>query len=119
MRVNGNDDLFPFADFVDAKRILRETIEAKEPYMLLTGESGSGKTSLLRQVGEPSPDEELAELESELLIRINALGIGPQGFGGRTTALAVHVEQYPSHIASLPVAVNLQCHSARHKEAVL
>jgi len=51
MRMNGNDDLFPFADFVDAKRILRETIEAKEPYMLLTGESGSGKTSLLRQVG--------------------------------------------------------------------
>jgi len=77
------------------------------------------KKSLLRKVGEPSPDKEVADLEKELLARINALGIGPQGFGGRITALAVHVEQFPAHIASLPVAVNLQCHSARHKEAVL
>ena len=77
------------------------------------------KKSLLRKVGEPNPDKEVADLENELLIRINALGIGPQGFGGRITALAVHVEQFPAHIASLPVAVNLQCHSARHKEAVL
>ena len=77
------------------------------------------RKALLRQVGEPSPDPEVAELERELLARINALGIGPQGLGGRATALAVHVETFPSHIASLPVAVNLQCHSARHKEAVL
>ncbi|HEX78405.1 MAG TPA: fumarate hydratase [Dehalococcoidia bacterium] len=77
------------------------------------------KKALLREVGCPSPDAEAAGLERELLERINALGIGPQGFGGRTTALAVHVETFPCHIASLPVAVNIQCHSARHKEAVL
>ena len=77
------------------------------------------KRALLRKVGKPSPDAEFAELEKELLKRINNLGIGPMGYGGRTTALAVHVEVFPSHIASLPVAVNLQCHSARHKEATL
>ncbi|MFC1999600.1 fumarate hydratase [Chloroflexota bacterium] len=77
------------------------------------------KESLLRPVGEHNPDPELRQLEEELLQRINALGIGPQGFGGRTTALAVHVLDFPCHIASLPVAVNLQCHSARHKKAVL
>ena len=77
------------------------------------------KRSLLRQVGEPSPDPEIAELEADLIKRINASGVGPQGFGGTTTALAVHVETYPAHIASMPVAVNIQCHSARHKEAEL
>jgi len=77
------------------------------------------KESLLRPADELNPDPEVAELEEELLQRINALGVGPQGFGGRTTALAVHVEVFPSHIASLPVAVNIQCHSSRHKEAVL
>ena len=77
------------------------------------------KKSLLRKVGEPSPDKEIAELESELLKRINATGVGPGGVGGRFTSLAVHIETQPSHIASLPVAVNIQCHSARHKEAVL
>ncbi|MBI2909476.1 MAG: fumarate hydratase [Chloroflexi bacterium] len=77
------------------------------------------KKALLRRVGEPSPDPEVAQLEKELLQKVNAIGIGPEGFGGRTTALAVHVQTFPSHIASLPVAVNIQCHSARHKEAVL
>ncbi len=77
------------------------------------------KKALLREVAKPSPDPEIAELEKEILARINALGIGPLGFGGRTTALAVHAEVMPAHIASLPVAVNLQCHSARHKEVVL
>jgi len=77
------------------------------------------KHSLLREVGQPSPDPELAELEAELLERVNRIGIGPQGFGGLTTALAVHVETFPCHIASLPAAVNIQCHSARHKEALL
>ncbi len=77
------------------------------------------KRSLLRPVGQPSPDPEVATLERELLERVNSLGIGPQGFGGITTALAMHVETFPTHIASLPVAVNIQCHSSRHKEAVL
>ena len=77
------------------------------------------KHSLLREVAQPNPDPEVAELEAEILERVNRIGIGPQGFGGLTTALAVHVETYPCHIASMPVAVNIQCHSARHKEAVL
>ncbi len=77
------------------------------------------KKALLREVGKPSPDPENAELEKELLQRINATGIGPGGTGGRFTSLAVHVETFPAHIASLPVAVNIQCHSARHKEAML
>ena len=77
------------------------------------------KKALLRRVGEPSADPEVAELERELLRRINALGIGPMGYGGRITALAVHVETMPCHIASLPVAVNLQCHAARHGEVII
>ena len=77
------------------------------------------KHALLREIGSRNPDPEQDELERELLERINRLGIGPQGFGGRVTALAVHVEAEPCHIASLPVAVNLQCHAARHKEAIL
>jgi fumarate hydratase subunit alpha len=77
------------------------------------------KHSLLREVGRPSPDPEVAELEAEILERVNRIGIGPQGFGGETTALAVHAETFPCHIASMPVAVNIQCHSARHREAVL
>lgn len=77
------------------------------------------KRALLRKVGEPNPDAEFAELEKELLQRINGLGIGPMGYGGRTTALAVNVEVLPCHIASMPVAVNLNCHSARHKEALI
>jgi fumarate hydratase subunit alpha len=77
------------------------------------------KHSLLREVGQHSPDAEVAELEAEILERVNRIGIGPQGLGGHTTALAVNVETFPCHIASMPVAVNIQCHSARHKEAVL
>ena len=77
------------------------------------------KKALLREVGKPSSDLEVAELEKELLQRINSTGVGPGGVGGRITSLAVHVETFPAHIASLPVAVNIQCHSARHKEAVL
>lgn len=77
------------------------------------------KRALVRKVGDPSPDAEVVELEKEILGRINKLGIGPMGYGGRVTALAVHVEVLPSHIASMPVAVNLQCHSSRHKEAIL
>jgi fumarate hydratase subunit alpha len=77
------------------------------------------KKALLRKVGQPSPDPEIAQLEKAILGRVNEMGIGPMGYGGSTTALAVHAEVWPAHIGSLPVAVNLQCHSARHKEAVL
>lgn len=77
------------------------------------------KRSLLREVGAPHPDPEVAELERDILEAVNRLGIGPMGFGGRVTALAVHVETFPCHIASLPVAVNMQCHSARHKSALV
>ena len=77
------------------------------------------KHSLTRECGTPSEDPMLAQMEAELLERINDLGIGPQGLGGRTTALAVHIEQMPTHIAGLPVAVNMQCHAARHKTATI
>ena len=77
------------------------------------------KHSLTRECGMPSEDPVLADLERELLESINALGIGPQGLGGTTTALAVHIEQMHTHIAGLPVAVNMQCHAARHKSAVI
>lgn len=77
------------------------------------------KKQLLRPVGEASPDPEIAKLERELLARINALGIGPMGLGGKTTVLAVHMAEQPTHIAGLPVAVNLQCHAARHAEVIL
>ena len=77
------------------------------------------KKALLRPIGTKHPDPYYADLEAELLERINKLGIGPQGFGGRITALAVHIEVHPCHIASFPVAVNMQCHVARHKEAIL
>lgn len=78
------------------------------------------KHALLRRVGAPNPDLQLAAFERELLAAINALGIGPHGFGGNTTALAVHVESHPTHIASLPVAVNLQCGpAARWRKVVL
>ena len=71
------------------------------------------KKALTRPSGEPNPDPELATLEAELLDAINATGIGPAGYGGTQTALAVHVESFPTHIAAFPVAVNLDCHSHR------
>ena len=77
------------------------------------------KKALLRKIGLHNPDWEIAELETELLGRINKLGIGPMGYGGRITALAVNVETFPAHIASMPVAVNINCHSSRHKEAII
>ena len=77
------------------------------------------KRALLRKVGEPNPDPRYAELEAEILEKINATGVGSQGLGGDITALAVHIETYPCHIASLPVAVNLNCHAARHAEVTL
>ena len=77
------------------------------------------KKALLRRLGEASPKPYDAALEQELHKLINDTGVGPAGLGGRVTALAVHVESFPAHIASLPVAVNIQCHAARHKEVTL
>ncbi len=77
------------------------------------------KHALLREVGSSHPDPFYAKMENELLEEINKTGVGPQGLGGRTTALAVHIEYAPCHIASLPAAVNTQCHSARHKTVVI
>jgi len=77
------------------------------------------KKSLLRHVGSPNPRLELASLEETLLKAVNKTGIGPEGLGGKVTAMAVHVESFPCHIASLPVAVNINCHAARHKTIIL
>lgn len=77
------------------------------------------KKALLRELGQPSADPFYAEMEQEILEKINKLGIGPQGYGGTTTALAVHIETYPAHIASMPAAVNINCHAARHKERII
>jgi len=100
--------------------------DACPPFIVGVGLGGNiehcalvAKRALLRSVSQPNPQSHLARLERELLQAVNALGIGPSGFGGSTTALAIHVEVGPCHIASLPVAVNIQCHAARHAEAVI
>ena len=77
------------------------------------------KKALLRPLGERHPDAFYADVEDELLRRVNSTGVGPQGLGGRVTALDVHVEVYPCHIASLPAAVNLNCHATRHGERTI
>ena len=77
------------------------------------------KKALLRDIGSTHPDARLAGMEAELLEKVNALGIGPQGLGGSTTALAVFIEEMPCHIASMPMAVNVQCHAQRHKTVEL
>lgn len=77
------------------------------------------KQALRREAGAPNQNPAYAELETELLRAINKSGVGPQGFGGVNTALAVHIETYPTHIATMPCAVTLNCHAARHKEVVL
>lgn len=113
------------------KRFVVETIEnagpnASPPMTVGVGIGGPfekaaqlAKKALTRTSGEPSPDPALAALERELLAEINATGIGPAGYGGKVTALAVHVESFPTHIASFPVAVNLDCHSHRTRRAEL
>jgi fumarate hydratase subunit alpha len=77
------------------------------------------KKSLLRPVGEFNQDPFWAEVEKNLLAEVNRLDIGPAGFGGQTTALGVHILTYPTHIAGLPVAVNIGCHVTRHAEEIL
>ncbi|MCL2842199.1 MAG: fumarate hydratase [Oscillospiraceae bacterium] len=81
--------------------------------------AGLAKKAVLRPLDQPNPDEYYQELEKELLTKINALGLGPQGFGGESTALGVNIETYPTHIAALPVAVNINCHVARSATIVL
>jgi len=77
------------------------------------------KKTLLRTLGKTNPDPELAEMEAAVLEEINKTGIGPQGLGGRVTSLGVHILMMPCHIASLPLAINIQCHASRHAEIVL
>lgn len=113
------------------KRFIVETIEkagpnASPPVTVGVGIGGPferaavlAKKALTRESGEPNPDPELAKLEEEVLDLLNATGIGPAGYGGTQTALCVHIESYPTHIASFPVAVNLDCHSHRTAKAEL
>lgn len=120
------------ADGVEGvKNFVLETVEKAganpcPPIIVGVGIGGSfdkaaylAKHALLRLVNEPNPDEYYAALERELLEKINALGIGPQGFGGKTTALAVLIEAMPTHVAGLPVAVNISCHATRRASASL
>lgn len=113
------------------KRFILETVKeagpnACPPMVVGVGIGGSfercaylAKKSLFRPLGERHPQPEVAKLEEEMIEQINRLGIGPQGMGGRTTALDIKIETAACHIASLPVAVNINCHASRHKEAVL
>ena len=117
--------LTPAEGLPEMKRFIIDTIEkagpnASPPLTVGVGMGGPfekaaqlAKKALTRPSGEPNPDPELARLEEELLEEINATGIGPAGYGGTVTALAVHVESFPTHIAAFPVAVNLDCHSHR------
>jgi fumarate hydratase subunit alpha len=112
-------------DFV-VDRVARSGANPCPPVVVGVGIGGTfdlcsrlAKRSLMRKIGERHPDPFYAEMEEEILEKVNRLGIGPQGLGGRTTALDVHIEVYPCHIASLPVAVNMQCHAARHKSLTL
>lgn len=121
----------PSAGWEGAKRFIVETVAAAGPNAcppLVVGVGIGGnfdksallaKKSLLREVGTPNPDPEWAAREQELLTEINKLGVGPMGLGGTVTALAVHIEVFGCHITALPVAVNIECHSHRHKEVTL
>lgn len=123
--------LMPTAGAEGIKKAVVESVEKAgpnpcPPIIIGVGIGGTferacllSKKALLRRLGERSGEDRLARMEREILEDVNGLGIGPQGYGGRTTALAVHVEMEPCHIASLPVAVNIQCHAARHREAIL
>jgi fumarate hydratase subunit alpha len=107
-------------------RVMRSKANPCPPIVVGVGIGGTfekvaylAKKALLRDIGTVHPDPFYAEMEKDLMERINKTGIGPQGFGGRVTALAVFIEAFPCHIASLPAAVNINCHAARHKSAIL
>ncbi len=118
--------LTPSQGIEGVKRVVLETVKKAGPNACLPMIVGIGiggnfekstclaKQALLREVGSSSPDERMAQLERELLEMVNATNIGPQGLGGKTTALAVNIEAYPCHIASMPVAINIGCHVNRH-----
>ncbi|KKM12544.1 fumarate hydratase [Clostridiales bacterium PH28_bin88] len=121
----------PSAGIKGVKKFVLETVKKAgpnpcPPIVVGVGIGGNfercaqlAKEALLRPLGDSNPLPDIAALEKELVEEINRLGIGPQGFGGTNTALAVNVEVYPCHIASLPVAVNINCHAARHKSVTL
>jgi len=123
--------LTPADGVAGIRRVVVETVEQAggnpcPPLVVGVGIGGTfdhcahlAKRAVFRPLDSPHPDPRVAAFERELLQAVNATGIGPQAVGGRTTALAVHIETHPGHIASLPVAVNLQCHSHRYQEAVL
>jgi fumarate hydratase subunit alpha len=123
--------LTPAAGPVAVKDFIIECVtpagpDACPPLILGVGIGGTfeksailSKKALFRELGSPNPDPMLDTLEHELLERANRLGIGPQGYGGDTTSLGIHVLSYPCHITSLPVAVTIECHAHRHKEATL
>jgi len=112
-------------DFV-AKTVIEANGNPCPPTIVGVGIGGTfekaalcAKQALLRPLGQHNSDKKYAKLEQKILDRINASGVGPQGLGGSTTSLAVHIKPYPCHIASLPVAVNINCHAARHASAEL
>ncbi len=121
----------PSAGLDGIKDFILETVEAAgpnpcPPMVIGVGIGGTfdkaallAKKALLRPLNAPNPDPYYAELEHEMLQRVNALGIGPQGFGGKTTALGLNIEVLPTHIAGLPCAININCHVTRHKTEVL
>jgi fumarate hydratase subunit alpha len=121
----------PSAGAEGARAFLLETVKAAgpnacPPLVLGMGIGGNfeevtllAKKALYRPLGKPNPDPYYANLEKEWLAAVNRLGVGPQGLGGGTTALALHIESKPCHIGALPVAVNIDCHAHRHKEAIL
>lgn len=123
--------LSPSEGIEGVKKFVRDTVKSAgsnpcPPIVVGVGIGGTfervallAKKALLRSVESHNKDPELAVLEEELLKKINSLGIGPAGLGGSTTALAVHIEMLPCHIASLPVAININCHAARHKEVTM
>ena len=113
------------ADFI-VKETAKRVSRACPPVIIGAGIGGTfdystylAKKALIRPVGQPNPDPKIAQMEKDILTDINKLGIGPMGLKGKTTALSVQIEIFPCHIASLPVAVNLQCHSHRYQEVEL
>lgn len=121
----------PSAGLEGVKQFILDTVEkagpnACPPMIIGVGIGGTfekaaliAKQAVLRGVDHPNPDPNYAKLEAELMLAINKLGIGPAGLGGSTTALSINIESYPTHIASIPVAINISCHASRHASAIL